>query len=96
MSLSELYTQRFKSKNRDHFAAIVSLALADGKITKEEQAFINRTAINLEIDEDEVKHMPENTTWLTDTTFHHTAFNASMHPRVHIVGVLLDGYSRRS
>ena len=46
--------------------------------------------------EDEVKHMPENTTWLTDTTFHHTAFNASMHPRVHIVGVLLDGYSRRS
>ena len=60
MSLSELYTQRFKSKNRDHFAAIVSLALADGKITKEEQAFINRTAINLEIDEDEVKYIIEN------------------------------------
>ena len=60
MSLSELYTQRFKSKNRDHFAVIVSLALADGKITKEEQAFINRTAINLEIDEDEVKHIIEN------------------------------------
>ena len=60
MSLSELYTQRFKSKNRDHFAAIVRLALADGKITKEEQAFINRTAINLEIDEDEVKHIIEN------------------------------------
>lgn len=60
MSLSELYTQRFKSKNRDHFASIVSLALADGKITKEEQAFINRTAINLEIDEDEVKHIIEN------------------------------------
>ena len=47
MSLSELYTQKFKSKNRDHFAAIVRLALADGKIT-DEQAFINRTAINLE------------------------------------------------
>ena len=60
MSLSELYTQRFKSKNRDHFAAIVRLAIADGKITKEEQAFINRTAINLEIDEDEVKHIIEN------------------------------------
>ena len=60
MSLSELYTQRFKSKNRDHFEAIVSLALADGKITKEEQAFINRTAINLEIDEDEVKYIIEN------------------------------------
>ena len=60
MSLSELNTQRFKSRNRDHFAAIVSLALADGKITKEEQAFINRTAINLEIDEDEVKHIIKN------------------------------------
>ena len=60
MSLSELYTQRFKSKNRDHFAAIVRIALADGKISKEEQAFINRTAINLEIDEDEVKHIFEN------------------------------------
>ena len=60
MSLSELYTQRFKSKNRDHFAAIVGLAIADGKITKEEQAFINRTAINLEIDEDEIKHVIKN------------------------------------
>ena len=60
MSNSSLYTSRFKSRNRDHFAAIVSLAIADGKITKEEQAFINRTAINLEIDEDEVKHIIEN------------------------------------
>ena len=57
---------------------------------------LNSSEGNFMVIEDEVKHMPENTTWLTDTTFHHTAFNASMHPRVHIVGVLLDGYSRRS
>ena len=43
-----------------------------------------------------IKHLPENTTWLTDTTYHHTAFNASMHPRVHIVGVMLDGIQRRN
>ena len=54
MSFSDLYTPGFKSRNKDHFAAIVRIALADGTISKEEEAFINRTAINLEIDEDEV------------------------------------------
>lgn len=47
---------------------------------------------NFMVIEDEVKHMPNYTTWKTDTTYKHTAFNASMYPRVHIVGVLLDGY----
>ena len=60
MSFSNLYTSRFKTRNRDHFAAIVRLALADGKISNEEQAFINRTAINLEIDEAEVDNIIEN------------------------------------
>ena len=60
MSFSNLYTSRFKTRNRDHFAAIVRLALADGKISDEEQAFINRTAINLEIDEAEVDNITEN------------------------------------
>ena len=50
MSFSDLYTPGFKSRNKDHFAAIVRIALADGTISKEEEAFINRTAINLEID----------------------------------------------
>ena len=57
---------------------------------------LNSSEGNFMVIEDEVKHMPEYTTWITDTTYHHTAFNASMHPRVHIVGVLLDGYNRRS
>ena len=30
MSFSDLYTPGFKSRNRDHFAAIVRIALADG------------------------------------------------------------------
>ena len=51
---------------------------------------------NFMVIEDEVKHLPEFTSWITDTTYNHTAFNASMHPRVHIVGVLLDGYERKS
>jgi hypothetical protein len=51
---------------------------------------------NFMLIEDEVKHMPNYTTWKTDTTYKHTAFNASMHPRVHIVGVILDGVQRRN
>ena len=60
MHISNLYTTGFKKRNRDHFAAIVSIALADGIITDEEQAFINRTAINLEIEEEEVKSIIKN------------------------------------
>lgn len=45
---------------------------------------------NFMIIENEVKHLEQNTSWITDTTFKHTALNASMNPRTHIVGVLLD------
>ena len=51
MSLSEIYSSGFKNRNRYHFAAIVRVALSDGIITDEEKAFLNRTAINLEIEE---------------------------------------------
>lgn len=60
MSFSALYTSKFKLRNRDHFAAIVRIALADGNISDEEQAFINRTAINLEIEDAEVASIIEN------------------------------------
>jgi len=60
MHISNLYTTGFKQRNRDHFAAIVRIALADGVITDEEQAFINRTAINLEIEEEEVASITKN------------------------------------
>lgn len=60
MSFSDLYTSGFRNRNRDHFAAIVRVALADGVISDEEMAFINRTAINLEIEEAECQHIIEN------------------------------------
>ena len=60
MSFSDLYTPGFKSRNRDHFAAIIKIALADGIISKEEEAFINRTAVNLEIEDSEVIEIKAN------------------------------------
>lgn len=60
MSYSNLYSSGFKQRNRDHFASIVRIALSDGVISKEEEAFINRTAINLEIEEQEVETIKAN------------------------------------
>lgn len=60
MSISDIYSSGFKNRNRDHFAAIVRVALSDGIITDEEQAFLNRTAINLEIEENEYQNILKN------------------------------------
>lgn len=60
MSISNLFNSGFKQRNRDHFAAIVRVALSDGIITDEEKAFLNRTAINLEIENEEVEKIMTN------------------------------------
>ena len=60
MSISNLYSSGFKTRNRDHFAAIVRVALSDNIITAEEEAFIKRLAIYLEIEEEEVAAILEN------------------------------------
>jgi len=60
MSISDIYSSGFKNRNRDHFAAIVRVALSDGIITNEEQAFLNRTAINLEVEEEEYQNILKN------------------------------------
>lgn len=39
--------------------------------------------------EDEVKHLPQETWWLTNTILHHTAFNGSKEDRIHLVAVVL-------
>lgn len=44
----------------------------------------------LMIIEDEVKHLPANTWWLTNTLVKHTALNASMEDRIHLVASLID------
>lgn len=54
MDFSQLYTPGFKNRNKAHFAAIVNLALADDRISDEEKAFIDRLAIYLEIETNEV------------------------------------------
>jgi uncharacterized tellurite resistance protein B-like protein len=51
MSISDLFDSGFKKRNKDHFAAIVGVAMDDGKITKEEKAFLDRLARKLEISE---------------------------------------------
>ena len=60
MYISDIYSSGFKNRNRDHFAAIVRVALSDGIITDDEQAFLNRTAINLEVEEEEYQNILKN------------------------------------
>lgn len=40
--------------------------------------------------EDEVKHLPQQTWWHTNTLLPHTAFNGSKEDRIHLVAVILD------
>lgn len=51
MSISDLFDSGFKKRNEDHFAAIVRIAMDDGKITDEEKAFLDRLARKLDISE---------------------------------------------
>ena len=60
MSISEIYSSGFKNRNRAHFTAIVSIAKSDGTITQEEEKFLDRMAINLEIEENEYQNILEN------------------------------------
>ena len=49
MSFSDLFDSGFKKRNEDHFAAIVRVAMADGIISDDEKAFLDRLARNLDI-----------------------------------------------
>ena len=51
MSIYNIYSSGYKKRNREHVAAIVQIAQADGTVTDEEQKFLDRMAINLEIEE---------------------------------------------
>lgn len=37
-----------------------------------------------------IHHMPVGRAYVTDTTRHHTAFNAGLHTRIHLLGVILN------
>jgi hypothetical protein len=51
MSIKDLYSSGFVSRNQGHFAAIVRVALSDGKIVEEEELFLQRLAKKLSIGE---------------------------------------------
>lgn len=51
MSILDLFNIGFRKRNEDHFAAIVRVAMDDGKISDEEKEFLDRLAINLDISE---------------------------------------------
>ncbi len=57
MSISDLFDSGFKKRNEDHFAAIVRIAMDDGKISDEEKKFLDRLARNLEISDHDYKEI---------------------------------------
>ena len=47
MSISDLFDSGFRKRNKDHFAAIVRVAMSDGVINDAERAFLDRLATRL-------------------------------------------------
>tara|TARA_B100000780_G_scaffold91214_1_gene63134 strand:+ start:264 stop:725 length:462 start_codon:yes stop_codon:yes gene_type:complete len=58
--MSNIFSGNFKTRNRDHFASIVRVALSDDIITDQEKKFINRLAILLEIEPSEAEEIISN------------------------------------
>ncbi|WP_411894152.1 TerB family tellurite resistance protein [Winogradskyella sp. A2] len=55
MSISDLYDNEFRKRNKDHFAAIVRVAMSDGFISYEEKNFLDRLAQKLNISDEDFK-----------------------------------------
>ncbi|MGV6830405.1 MAG: tellurite resistance TerB family protein [bacterium] len=55
MPISDLYESSFISRNEDHFAAIVRIAMSDGVINDAEREFIDRLASHLNVSEENYK-----------------------------------------
>ncbi|OYX86555.1 MAG: fructose 1,6-bisphosphatase [Flavobacteriales bacterium 32-34-25] len=62
MSFSDLFDSEFKQRNKGHFSAIVRVALADGIVSDEEKAFLDKLATKLEIAPSEYEEILENPT----------------------------------
>lgn len=60
MSISDLFDNEFKQRNKGHFSAIVRVALADGNATLEEQAFLDKLASRLEFSPEEYREILKN------------------------------------
>lgn len=57
MPFSKLFDSGFKQRNKDHFAAIVRIALDDNIVTDNEKSFLDRLAQKLEISEASYQHI---------------------------------------
>lgn len=62
MSISDLFDNEFKQRNKGHFSAIVRVALADGITSSEEQAFLDKLASQLDISAEEYREILKNPT----------------------------------
>lgn len=60
MSISELFDNEFKQRNKGHFSAIVRVAMADGEVSPEEKLFLDKLSRNLEISEEEYQEILKN------------------------------------
>ncbi len=60
MSFSDLFDSEFKTRNKGHFSAIVRVATADGDLSPEERAFLDKLAARLEISPAEYEEILEN------------------------------------
>ena len=60
MSFSDLFDSEFKTRNKGHFSAIVRVATADGDLSQEERAFLDKLAARLEISPAEYEEILEN------------------------------------
>jgi len=49
MTISDLFTSGFNTRNQDHFAAIVKVAMSDATISVQEKKFLDRLAQKLDI-----------------------------------------------
>ena len=57
MPISDIYSNEFRSRNKEHFAAIVRVAMSDGEISEDEKTFLDRLAFNLEISDLDYKNI---------------------------------------
>lgn len=60
MPISELFDNEFKQRNKGHFSALVRVAYADGRMTPEEEAFLEKLSRNLEIADSEFEEILKN------------------------------------
>ncbi|WP_298487031.1 TerB family tellurite resistance protein [uncultured Maribacter sp.] len=60
MSISQIYESGTQKRNVLHFAAIVNMALVDGKVNKAEQEMLNNFSRKLDISEEQHKEIMNN------------------------------------